>query len=250
MAVPNSWGSKTRRPCGRGVSNPVSLSIGVHPVVSVDLARGIGVKMDSAVVSDRLPGGHHAHRGLGPATPLRTFVPAPRPKSHHEVACRCRMSARSVGSSLSLSREPHHIGRRPCTDPSDLTMGETISASGALRVAMIAPISWRVPPRTLRAVGALCVPAHRGPGEARGLDVDALCDGGLDHVGSARERCPDRIFGERLTRRPCLGVTAHRCCFRAGRGVRSDSQQPRLSAADLQPIDRHPDGHHDPRLRL
>ena len=117
----------------------------------------------------------------------------------------------------------------------------------SLRVAMLAPISWRVPPR------------HYGPWEqfvsllteglvARGVDVTLFAT--ADSVTSARlvgDRA-DRLLRGPDARRQGLGVPAHRRGVRAGRRVRPDPQQLRLPAAHLQRAGRHAGRHHDPRL--
>ena len=118
-----------------------------------------------------------------------------------------------------------------------------------LRVGILAPISWRVPPR------------HYGPWEqfvsllteglvARGVDVTLFAT--ADSVTSARlvAVAPDRLLGGPVAGCQGLGGTAHRGGVRAGRRRRPAAQQLRLPPTDLQPAGRHPGGDHDPRLRV
>ena len=46
-------------------------------------------------------------------------------------------------------------------------MSSPLARAQTLRVAMLAPISWRVPPRAVRSVGAVRLPADGGTGRAR-----------------------------------------------------------------------------------
>ena len=102
----------------------------------------------------------------------------------------------------------------------------------ALRIAMLAPISWRTPPR------------HYGPWElvtslltealvARGVDVDAVRHAGPLDRGQARRRLPAPLLRRPEHRRQGLGDAPRRPCLRARRRVRPDPQPGRFRAARL-----------------
>ena len=112
---------------------------------------------------------------------------------------------------------------------------------------MLAPISWRVPPR------------HYGPWEqfvsllteglvAPGRRRDALRDGRLDHPRTPGRHRADRLLRGSGARREGLGVPAHLRGVRAGGRVRPDPQQLRLPAAHLQRARRDARRDDDPRL--
>ena len=117
----------------------------------------------------------------------------------------------------------------------------------SLRIAVLAPVSWRVPPR------------HYGPWEqfasllteglvARGVDVtlfataDSITSGRLASV-VARGYSEDRGGGAQGRR-----VPPHRARLRARRRVRRDPQQLRLPPVDLQRARRHARPDDDPRV--
>ena len=112
---------------------------------------------------------------------------------------------------------------------------------------MLAPISWRVPPR------------HYGPWEqfvsllteglvARGVDVTLFATADSITQRASRRHRADGLLGGSVARREGLGGAAHRRGVRARGGVRRDPQQLRLPAADLQPSRRDAGGDDDPRL--
>ena len=131
-------------------------------------------------------------------------------------------------------------------DTEHLDCGRITGLTG-LRVAVLAPIAWRVPPR------------HYGPWEqfasllteglvARGVDVTLFASG--DSVTSARlASVVDRGYAEDPERRAeGRRVPPHRARLRARRRVRRHPQQLRLSPADLQRARRHAGDHDDPRV--
>ena len=117
-----------------------------------------------------------------------------------------------------------------------------------LRVAVLAPISWRTPPR------------HYGPWElfasllteglvARGHRRDAVRDRRLvTRPARLQSVVPARLVGGPRRRPEGRGVPPHLRGLRAGRRVRRHPQQLRLPAADLQRPRRHARGDDDPRL--
>ena len=116
-----------------------------------------------------------------------------------------------------------------------------------LRVAMLAPVAWRVPPR------------HYGPWE----QFASLLTEGLVSAASTSRSSPsgDSLTAGRLSsvvprgweEDPDVGaeggrVPPHLGALRARRRVRPHPQQLRLPAADLQRAGLHARADHDPRL--
>ena len=138
---------------------------------------------------------------------------------------------------------------------STVALGDTTPRSGSsksltrLRLAVLAPIAWRVPPR------------HYGPWEqfasllteglvAKGARRDVVRERRLGHVGAARVGGRPWLLGGSRRRAQGRRVPPHRARVRAGRRVRRDPQQLRLSSADLQRARRHAGAHDDPRVLL
>ena len=116
-----------------------------------------------------------------------------------------------------------------------------------LRIAVLAPVSWRVPPR------------HYGPWEqfasllteglvARGVDVTLFATARLGHRRPARVRGRPRVLGGSGRRAQGRRMPPHRARLRARRRVRRDPQQLRLPPADLQRARRHAGADDDPRV--
>ena len=117
----------------------------------------------------------------------------------------------------------------------------------ALRIAVLAPIAWRVPP------------VHYGPWEqfasllteglvARGHDVTLFAAGNSETAATLASVVPHGWSEATGHRREGRRVHPHRRRLRAGRRVRRHPQRVRLPPADLQPARRHARRDHDPRL--
>ena len=113
----------------------------------------------------------------------------------------------------------------------DLTRQVTTRPAGAdLRIAVLAPIAWRVPPR------------HYGPWEqfasllteglvGRGVDVTLFATADSDHPRAPRRDRAGRVRRGCDRGRQGLGGAAHRSGVRASRRVRRDPQRLRFPAA-------------------
>ena len=123
----------------------------------------------------------------------------------------------------------------------------TRRSTARLRVGMLAPIAWRVPPR------------HYGPWErivsllteglvAAGVDVTLFAT--ADSRTSARLSAvvPSPLRGDAGDGRQGVGGAAPRPRLRARAGVRPDPQPLRFPAADLREPGRYADDHDHPRL--
>ena len=126
---------------------------------------------------------------------------------------------------------------------------EAAGAGLPLRVAVLAPLAWRTPPR------------HYGPWEqfvsllteglvARGHDVTLFAT--ADSVTSATlvRHQSARVVRGRLDRSQGRRVRAHRVVVRTGRRVRRHPQRIRLPSADVLRARRHTGGDDDPRVLL
>ena len=131
--------------------------------------------------------------------------------------------------------------------PGRTGLRDGVTSATELRVAMLAPISWRVPPR------------HYGPWEQfvsllteglveRGIDVTLFA--AADSVTSARlvGTIPTGYSEDPDLDPKVWEAPPHRDGVRASRRVRPDPQQLRLPAAHVQRSGRHARPHHDPRV--
>ena len=117
----------------------------------------------------------------------------------------------------------------------------------SLRVAVLAPIAWRTPPR------------HYGPWEqfasllteglvAAGHDVTLFATADSLTTATLHGTAPDRLVRGPDDRSEGRRVPPHRRGVRAGRRVRRHPQRLRLPPAHVQRARRHAGGHDDPRV--
>ena len=118
-----------------------------------------------------------------------------------------------------------------------------------MRIAMLAPISWRTPPR------------HYGPWElvtslltealvARGIDVTLFATQDSQTTARLAGVCPAPYSEDPDNRRQSVGDAPHRPRIRARRRVRPHSQPGRFRAARFLAAGGDAGGDDDPRLLL
>ena len=128
------------------------------------------------------------------------------------------------------------------------TLAQPTEAMTPVRVAILAPIAWRTPPRHYGP----WEPSRRcSPRDSSPAATTSRCSLRATHArrpGSAR--WSDGLVGGRHDRPQGGGVPAHLAGVRARRRVRPHPQRLRLPAAHLRRAGHHSSRHDDPRLLL
>ena len=186
-------------------------------------------------------------RGVGPvcgATTDRSSCPneASLPSLRPSLPGARRIEPGSRSRSLGYRRAGGSTWRS-CSLPGRSTERRSVG----LRIAMLAPVAWRVPPR------------HYGPWEQfasllteglveRGVDVTLFASGDSRTSARLASAVRTRLGGGPRRRAEGGRVPPHLGALRARRRVRPHPQQLRLPAADLQRAGVHAGADHDPWL--